>query len=176
MGNKQYTNDGLTVSSLIHSCGGCSPPNPHSSFVYDCSCFLTFVGYSQASFILATFLQVFLVNFAASCCSVSMSLLQILYITFTASYCTVSKTLFRILHITFTASCTTFLGFVHDFSPGLSCSCHSFILHCQHGSSVKFLVNPPSFCQLYSDCFPRSTTPRILHAFTLLLSSRVHTI
>ena len=68
-----------------------------------------------------------------------------------------------------------FHGFMHDFSLGLSCTCHSFVLHCQHSCSVKLLDNPPSFCQLSSDCFPHSTTPRILHAFTLLLSSRVHT-
>ena len=138
----------ITVSSLIHTCEGCSPPSPHGSFAYDCSCFLTYIGYSQASFILATLLQVFLVNLAALCCTVSM-------------------TLFQILHITFVASCTTSLG--------LSCSCHGFILHCQHGSSLKLLDNMPSFCQLSSDCFSCSTTPQILHAFTLHLSSRVHT-
>ena len=140
-----------------------------------CSCFLTFVGYSQASFILATLLQVFLINCAASCCSVSTSLFRIHYVTVTASYCTVSTTLFRILHITFTAPSYNFHGFVHDFSLGLSCSCHGFVLRCQHGSSLNLLDNPPSFCQLSSDCFPHSTTLRILHAFTLLLSSRVHT-
>ena len=77
-------------------------------------------------------------------------------------------------HDPFTDPSYNFRGFVHDFFLGHSCSYHSFVLHCQHGCSVKFLDNPP-FCQLSSDCFPRSTTPRILHAFTLLLSSRVHT-
>ena len=38
-------------------------------------------------------------------------------------------------------------GFMHDFSPGLSCSCHGFMLHCQHGSSLYLLDNLPSFCQ-----------------------------
>ena len=127
---------------------GCSPPAPPPHYAYDCSCFLPFVEYSQASFILATLLQVFIVNFVASCCTVSTTLPDPSY---------------------------NFCGFVHDFSPGLSCSCHGFVLHCQHGSSLKLLNYLPSFCQLSSDCLPHSTTPRILHAFTLHLSSRVHT-
>ena len=68
-----------------------------------------------------------------------------------------------------------FRGVMHDFSPGLSCSCHSFKLHCQHGSSLNLLDYPGSFCQLSSDCLPRSTTLRILHMFTIVLSSHVHT-
>ena len=136
----------ITVSSLIHSWGGCSPPSPTppGSNAYDCSCFFTFVGYYQASFILATLLQVFLVNFAAS-------------------YRTVSLTLFRILHITLAA-------LAH------SCSCHGFVLYCQHGSSLDLLDNPPSFCQPSSDRLPRSTTLRYckrsllsqVHVFTLV--------
>ena len=168
-----------------------------------CSCFLTFVGYSQASFISATLLKVFLVNFRG----------------FVLHY----------QHNSFLDPSHNFCGFVHDFSqgpssnshssvqhysrnssPNLSCnfcsfvlhcqhgsflnpSCNfvaasctifllvfhvavtaSFVLHCQHGSSLNLLDNLPSFCQLSSDCLPRSTT-RILHAFTLVLSSCVHT-
>ena len=74
----------------------------------------------------------------------------------------------------FPDSSCNFCGFVHNFSPGLSCSCHGFVLHCQHGSSLDLLDNPSSFCQLSSDCLLCSTT-RILHAFTLVLSSRIHT-
>ena len=89
-------------------------------------------------------------------------------VTFAALCCTVSTTLPDPL--------CNFRGFVHDFSPGPSlCSCHGFVLHCQHGSSLNLFDNPPSFCQLSPDCLPRSTTPRILHVFTLVLSSRVHT-
>ena len=65
-------------------------------------------------------------------------------------------------------------GFMHDFSPGLSFSCHGFVLQCQHSSSLDLLDTPPSFCQLSSDCLPRCTT-RILHTFTLILCSHVHT-
>ena len=78
-------------------------------------------------------------------------------------------------HDSFLDPSCNFHGFVQDFSPGLSCSCQDFVLYCQHGSSLNLLDNPPSFCQLSSDCLPRNTTPRILHAFTLVLSSRVHT-
>ena len=80
--------------------------------------------------------------------------------------CTVSTTLPD-------PSCN-FRDFVH-FSPDLSCSCHGFVLHCQHSSSLNLLDNPPLFCQLSFDCLPPSTTPRILQALTLILSSRVHT-
>ena len=69
-----------------------------------------------------------------------------------------------------------FHSFVHDFSLGLSCSCHGFMLHYQHSSSLNFLDNPSSFCQLSSDCLPSNTTPWILHTFTLVLSSHVHTL
>ena len=106
----------------------------------------------------------------APCSTIIATLLQVFLVTFMASCCTVSTTLFLILHVTFTASCQK-----HNFSPGLSCSCHGFVLHCQHGSSLDLLDNPPSFCQLSSDCLLCSTTPRILHASTLVLSSRVHT-
>ena len=78
-------------------------------------------------------------------------------------------------HDSFPDSSCNFCGFIHNFSPGLSCSCHSFMLHCQHISSLDLLDNPPCFCQLSSDCLLCSTTPRILHTFTLILSSRVHT-
>ena len=77
-------------------------------------------------------------------------------------------------HDSFPESLCNFRDFVHNFSVGLSCSCHGFVLHCQHGSSLDLLDNPPSFCQLSSDCLLCSTTPRILHVFTLVLSSRVH--
>ena len=131
----------ITVSYLKHSCGGCSPPSPLGSFAYNCSCFLTFVGYSQASFILATLLQVSrkFRGFVLQC-----------------------------QHVSFPDPSYNFRGFPHDFSPGQSSSCHSFILHCQHGSSLKLLDNPPSFCQLSSDCFPRSTT---LEYYTRSLST-----
>ena len=81
--------------------------------------------------------------------------------------CTVSMTPLQILHVTFRASCMTPLG--------ASCSCHGLMLHCQHGFSLNLLDNLPSFCQLFSDCLLRSTTPQILHTFTLVLRSRVHT-
>ena len=86
-----------------------------------------------------TLLQVFLVNFAASCCNVSTTLFWILYVTFAASCCTVSTTQ------SFPDPSYNFRSFMQDFSPGLSCSCHSFVLHCQHSSSLKLLDNPPSF-------------------------------
>ena len=72
------------------------------------------------------------------------------------SCCTVSTTLFRILQVTFAASCTTFLWVLRVA-----------VTHCQHGSSLKLFDNPPSFCQLSSDCLLHSTT-RTLHAFTLV--------
>ena len=72
-------------------------------------------------------------------------------VTFVASCYTVSTTLSD-------PSCNL-RGFVHDFSPSLSCSCHGFVLHCQHGSSLDLLDNLPSFCQPSSDRLPRSTTP-----------------
>ena len=130
----------------MHSCGGCGPPSPHSSYAYDCSCFLTFVGYSQASSDSSPSL----------CCKFRGFVLQC-------------------QHDSFPDPSYNFCGFMHDLSPGLSCSCHSFVLHFQHGSSLKLLDYPPSFCQLFSDCLPHSTTPRILHMFTLLLSLCVHT-
>ena len=79
-------------------------------------------------------------------------------------------------HESFPDPSCNFRGFVHDFSLGLSFSCHGFVLHCHHGSSLIFLDNPPYFCQLSSDCLclPRSTTPGILHVFTFVLSSHVH--
>ena len=156
----------ITVSSLIHSYRGCSPPSPQGSFTYDCSCFLTFVRSSQASFILAT-LQIFLVNFTASCCSVKTTLPD--------PSCNFRGFMLHRQHAHFPDPSYNFSGFMHDFSLGLSCSCHSLVLHCQHGYSVKSLVNLLSFCQLSSDYFTRSTTPRILHAFTILFSSCVHT-
>ena len=78
-------------------------------------------------------------------------------------------------HDSFPDSSCNFCGFVHDFSLGLSCSCHGFMLHCQHDSSLNLHDDLPSVCQLSSDCLPCSTT-RILHVFTLVLSSRVHTL
>ena len=82
-----------------------------------------------------------------------------------------AKPAFFVLHCqhdSFPDPSRNFCGFVNDFSLGLSCSCHDFVLHCQHGSSLNLLDNPPSFCQLSSDCLPHSTTLRILHAFTLV--------
>ena len=141
--------------------GAVAHPAP-GSYAYDCSCFLTFVGYSQASFILVTLLQVFLVNFAASCCNVSMTLFRILYVTFTASCCTVS-TIQSFLDPSY-----NFRGFVQDFSSGLSCTCHGFVLHCQHSSSLKLLDNPPSFVSyLLIAC----RVVRLLECYTRSLSS-----
>ena len=125
-------------------------PDPSCNFhgfVHDFSCGPSSTLTAPCSTIIVTLLQLFLITFAASCCNVSM-------------------TLFRILHVTFALRARLF--------PGLLYSCHSFVLHCQHGSSLD-LDNPPSFCQPSSDRLPRSTTPRILHAFILILSSRVHT-
>ena len=94
------------------------------------------------------------------CYTIIATLLQVVVVTFTASCCTVSTTLAD-------SSCN-FRGFMHNFSPGLSCSCHGFVLHCQQGSSLDLLDNPPSFCQLSSHCLLFSTTPLILHAFTFV--------
>ena len=105
---------------------------------------------SVQHYIIAALLQVFLVTCAVSCYTVSMTLFSL------------------------DPSCN-FHGFVHDFSLGLLYSCHCFVLHTQHNSSLDLLDNPPSFCQPSSDRLPRSTTPRILHVFILVLSSCVHT-
>ena len=48
-------------------------------------------------------------------------------------------------HNSFPDPSSNFSGFMHDFSPGFSCSCHGFVLHCQHGSSLNLLDNLPSF-------------------------------
>ena len=79
----------------------------------------------------------------APCSTIIATLLQVFFVTFTASYCQ---------HDSFPDSSCNFRGFIHNFSPGLSCSCHGFMLHCQHGSSLDLLDNLPSFCQLSSDC------------------------
>ena len=172
----------------------------HQLSFLDCSCYLTIAGYSQASFISATLLQVFLITSAASCCTVITTLFRILHVTFTVS-CT---TFLRVLQVTLTAPYSTiiatslslscdfrgfvlhcqhdsfmdpscnFHGFMHNFSLGHLCSCHGFVLHCQHGSSLNLLDNLRSFCQLSSDRLLCSTT-RILYTFTLILSSHVHT-
>ena len=111
--------------------------------------------------------RVLQVTLMTPCNTIIAILLQVVLVTFAALYCTVSTTLFWIFHVTFAASCTTSLG--------LSYSCHGFVLHCQHGSSLDLLDNPPSFCQSCSDLLPHSTTPRILRMFTVVLSSHVHT-
>ena len=66
--------------------------------------------------------------------------------------------------------CTCLLGSTkYSFIYGLiSRHISGFMLHCQHGSSLDILDNPPSFCQLSSDCLLCSTTP-------LVLSSRINT-
>ena len=127
-----------------------------------CSCFLTFVGYSQASFISATLLQVFLVNFhgfmldcqcdsfpdpscnfrgfvhdiSQSPSSNSHSSMQHYHGDPSPSHsCNFRDFMLHCQHDSFLDPSCNFRGFVHDFSPGLSCSCHDFVLHCQHGSS-----------------------------------------
>ena len=65
----------------------------HNLSLLGCSCFLTFVGYGQASFISAT-LQVFLVNFRAF--------------------------VLRCQHDSFPDPSCNFRGFVHDVSQGPS--------------------------------------------------------
>ena len=136
----------------------------------------------------------------ASCCTFSTTLFQILHVTFAVS-CTTSQGpssnshgsmqhyhrdsspslpcnfrsfMLHCQHDSFPDPSCNFCSFMHDFSLGLSCSCHGFVLHCQHSSSLNLLDNLPSFCQLSSDCLPHSTT-QILHAFSLVLSSCVHT-
>ena len=81
-----------------------------------------------------TFLRVLQVTLTALCSTIISTLLQVFLVTFTALCCTVSTTLFQILHV------LNFGSFVHYFSPDLSCSCHGFVLHCQHGFSLTFLI------------------------------------
>ena len=121
---------------------------------------------------------------SASCYTVSTTLFRILHVTFTVS----CMTFFRVFQVTLTAPCSTiiatllqiflvtfarrfraalsarpysdrscnFRGFVHPTT--FSCSCHGFVLHCQHGSSLDLLDNLPSFYQPSSDRLTRSKT------------------
>ena len=106
-----------------------------------------------------TFLQVLQVILTAPCSTIIATLLEVFLVTFVASCCTVRITLFQILHVTFAASCMTFLRVFHLAVTALCCT--------QHSSSLNLLDNPPSFCQLSSDCLLRSTTPRVLYMFTV---------
>ena len=86
-----------------------------------------------------TLLRVLQVTLTSLCSTIITTLLQVFLVTFVALCCTVSMTLLRILHVTFMAS------LMHYFSLGVSCSCHGFVLHCQHSSSLNLLDNPPFF-------------------------------
>ena len=117
----------------------------------DCSCFLTFVGYSQASFISATLLQVFLVNFRGF--------------------------MLHCQHDSFPDPSCNFCGFVHDVSQGPSSNSHGsvqyyhrdsspsgscnfcgFVLHCQHNSFSDPSFNFRGFVHNVSQG-PSSTVP-----------------
>ena len=93
----------------------------HYLSLLGCSCFLTFVGHSQASFISATLLQVFLVNFHGFMlhCQHDSSgsfmyllrfcarLLRVLQVTLTAPCSTIIATLLQVFLVTFVALCCT---------------------------------------------------------------------
>ena len=73
-----------------------------------------------------------------------MTLLQVFLVNFAASYCNVSMTLFWILHVTFAGSCTTFLRVFRVAVIHLSMSIPTyprsgngwgFVVICQHNLS-----------------------------------------
>ena len=135
-----------------------SAPQPRfAPYTYGTTLFrILYVTYAVSCM---TFLRVLQVTLTAPCSTIIATLLEVFLVTFVASCCTVRTTLFRILHVIFVASCMTFLRVFHLAVMALCCTI-----------SLNLLDNPPSFCQLSSDCLLHSTTPRVLHTFTLTCS------
>ena len=97
-----------------------SAPQPRfASYTYGTTLFrILHVTYAVSCM---TFLWVLQVTLTAPCSTIITTLLEVFLVTFVASCCTVRTTLPD-------PSCN-FYSFVHNLSPGLSFSCHGFVLH-----------------------------------------------